>query len=148
MEVIAKLQQCTPVQSGTSKNGNPWKKTEIIAIIQDGDRTSIAAFTAFGNVCDNAMKLRPGATVRIRYRIDSEEFTDRNGNRRWSTQATAYSVVELQAQYAQQGQMTQNQAAYIPEPQAPAQEQQPQQQMQQPASNADELPPQNLGFQY
>lgn len=102
MEVIATLQQCTPIEQGVSRSGTSWKKTNIVAIVNEGDRQSIVAFQAFGDRADTAAAISPGATVRIRFRLDSQEFTDRNGNRRWSTEATCYSIAPMVAQYPQQ----------------------------------------------
>jgi single-stranded DNA-binding protein len=108
MEIIATLQQCTPIEHGVSKSGASWKKTNIVAIVNEGDRQSIVAFQAFGDRADTAVAISPGATVRIRFRLDSQEFTDRNGNRRWSTEATCYSIAPMVAQYPQQAQVPAN----------------------------------------
>lgn len=111
MEVIATLQQCTPIENGVSRSGTSWKKTNIVAIVNDGDRQSIVVFQAFGDRADTAAAISPGATVRIRFRLDSQEYTDRNNVRRWRTEATCYSIAPMVAQYPQ--------PQYAPTPTAP-----------------------------
>lgn len=113
MEIIATLQQCTPIEHGVSKSGASWKKTNIVAIVNEGDRQSIVAFQAFGDRADTAAAISPGATVRIRFRLDSQEYTDRNNVRRWRTEATCYSIAPMVAQYPQ--------PQYAPTPTAPPQ---------------------------
>lgn len=98
MRILATMDYCTPVQTGVSQSGTQWQRNEIIVITNDGDRSDRVAFTAFGNVCVKAASIVPGSTVELRYRMYSEEFTDKNGQQRWGTRLQCYGITPMVAQ--------------------------------------------------
>ncbi len=80
MEVNGKIIQKLPLQSGTSKTGNPWSKQVYILETFDAYPKKVA-FDFFGeriNQYDNVCAV--GATITLSYDIESREF-----NGRWYT---------------------------------------------------------------
>lgn len=164
-----------PVQSGVSNAGNPWQKTYFEIITNEGERSRMMAFCAFGNVVEQVKVLQKGAHVEVRFTAESHPYNDKNHQKRYGTDLNCLglSVItrqsvqpQYQAQYLPgqpaQLQQTPPPTAYPPAPPiqgtaAPAQPGPTTAQpsgahsypsAQQPAGSADELPPKNLGFQY
>lgn len=78
MEVIGKIIVDLPMQSGTSKTGNAWKKKEYVLETEDTYPKKIH-FDFFGDRADQ-YQLTVGQRVRLSFDIESREY-----NGRWYT---------------------------------------------------------------
>lgn len=85
MEIKGKIIQVLPLQSGTSKQGNPWKKQEYILETLDSYPNKIK-FDLFGDKVDQ-YPMQTGDIVTISFDIESREF-----NGRWYTDIHAWKV--------------------------------------------------------
>ena len=109
MEVVGKITQILPEQSGIGRNGNPWKlQSYVLETIENYPRK--VHFEVFG---EEKIKNNPCAIdqiVTVSFDIESREF-----NGRWYTSIRAWKI--------QQGDMTQAaaQPAAQPAQAAPAQ---------------------------
>lgn len=84
MEVIGKIIVDLPMQSGTSKTGNAWKKKEYVLENTDGQFPRKIAFTCFGDNADK-INLQIGQVATIYFDIESREY-----NGRWYTDIRAW----------------------------------------------------------
>ena len=91
-----------PLQQGTSKTGNPWKKQGYI-IDTGGQYPKKVCFSLFGDKIDQ-FPLQVGQDVTVSIGIESREF-----NGRWYTEVNAWNV-------AYSGQQPQLQAQPAPQP--------------------------------
>ena len=93
MNISGKVVQVLPIQTGTSKAGNPWQKQEFI-LEQGGQYPRKVCVCLFG---DNVAKfpLQVGQSVTASIDIDSREF-----NGRWYTEIKAWNIVLAGAQQA------------------------------------------------
>lgn len=78
MEIIGKIIQALPEQTGVSKAGNPWKKKEYVLETQDSYPKKVH-FDLFGDKADK-YPLSVGQTIRLSFDIESREY-----NGRWFT---------------------------------------------------------------
>ena len=85
MEVIGKIIVDLPMQSGTSKTGNAWKKKEYVLETEDTYPKKIH-FDFFGDRADQ-YQLTVGQRVRLSFDIESREY-----NGRWYTDASAWRI--------------------------------------------------------
>ena len=105
MEVVGKIIQVLPEQSGVGRNGNPWKVQPYVLETLDQDPRKVH-FEVFG---EDRNKLNPceiDQLVTVSFDIESREF-----NGRWYTSIRAWKI--------QQGDVTQQ--APAPAAAAPAQ---------------------------
>ena len=92
MNISGKVVQVLPIQSGTSKAGNPWQKQEFV-LEQGGQYPRKVCISLFG---DNVAKTpQVGQDVMVSVDIDSREF-----NGRWYTEIKAWNIVQAGAQQA------------------------------------------------
>lgn len=92
MNISGKVVQVLPIQTGTSKAGNPWQKQEFI-LEQGGQYPRKVCISLFG---DNVAKIpQVGQDVMVSVDIDSREF-----NGRWYTEIKAWNIVQAGAQPA------------------------------------------------
>ena len=92
MNISGKVVQVLPIQTGTSKAGNPWQKQEFI-LEQGGQYTRKVCISLFG---DNVAKIpQVGQDVMVSVDIDSREF-----NGRWYTEIKAWNITQTGAQQA------------------------------------------------
>lgn len=92
MNISGKVVQVLPIQSGTSKAGNPWQRQEFI-LEQGGQYPRKVCISLFG---DNVAKIpQVGQDVMVSVDIDSREF-----NGRWYTEIKAWNIVQTGAQPA------------------------------------------------
>ena len=92
MNISGKVVQVLPIQTGTSKAGNPWQKQEFI-LEQGGQYPRKVCISLFG---DNVAKIpQVGQDVMVSVDIDSREF-----NGRWYTEIKAWNIVQTGAQQA------------------------------------------------
>lgn len=85
MEVKGKIILALPEVSGTSRNGNPWKKKEYVLETFDTYPRKVH-FTCFGDNADKIV-LQPGQTVTVHFDIESREY-----NGRWYTDIRAWKA--------------------------------------------------------
>lgn len=92
MNISGKVVQVLPIQTGTSKAGNPWQKQEFI-LEQGGQYPRKVCISLFG---DNVAKIpQVGQDVMASVDIDSREF-----NGRWYTEIKAWNITQTGAQPA------------------------------------------------
>lgn len=92
MNISGKVVQVLPIQTGTSKAGNPWQKQEFV-LDQGGQYPRKVCISLFG---DNVAKIpQVGQDVMVSVDIDSREF-----NGRWYTEIKAWNIVQAGAQQA------------------------------------------------
>lgn len=92
MEIKGTIIHALPEVSGTSKNGNPWKKREYVLENTDGQFPRKVAFTCFGDNADK-IQLAVGQVVTIYFDIESREW-----NGRWFTDIRCWRAdIEPQA---------------------------------------------------
>lgn len=92
MNISGKVVQVLPIQTGTSKAGNPWQKQEFV-LEQGGQYPRKVCISLFG---DNVAKIpQVGQDVMVSVDIDSREF-----NGRWYTEIKAWNIVQAGAQQA------------------------------------------------
>ena len=125
-----------PLQTGTSKAGNPWKKQSYV-IETGGQYPKKVCFSLFGDKVDQ-FPIQVGQDVTVSIDIDSREF-----NGRWYTEINAWNIVQAGAQQAAPAPQPTYQP---PQPQPDYQKAYPQQQAVAPAPAtpqagvADDLP--------
>lgn len=92
MNISGKVVQVLPIQTGTSKAGNPWQKQEFV-LDQGGQYPRKVCISLFG---DNVAKIpQVGQDVMVSVDIDSREF-----NGRWYTEIKAWNITHTGAQQA------------------------------------------------
>jgi hypothetical protein len=84
MQLIAKLVQLLPLQTGSGKNGE-WKKQDVI-VETSGQYPKKVCISIWGDKID-AAKLKPGNVLKIDFDIESREY-----NSRWYTDVKAWRV--------------------------------------------------------
>ena len=111
LELEGTLRQKLGVQSGTSARG-PWAKQEFIVEFPDGNFTSQACFTAWGqDKVAELDKYQVGDRVKVSFNLKSREF-----NGRWYNDLQIWRIAP-----AGEAQPTAAAPAYAPAaPQAPA----------------------------
>jgi len=117
MKIDGTFQGMDPVQSGVSNAGNDWQKTYFEIITNEGERSRMMAFCAFGNVVEQVKAVPKGAHVEVRFTAESHPYNDKNNQKRYGTDLNCYGLAvitrqnlqpQYQAQY-QQGQPAQPQ---------------------------------------
>ena len=88
MELIGKIVQVLPLQSGTSKAGNPWQKQEYILETLGTQYPRKVCFNLFGDNV-NKFPLQVGQEVTVSIDVESLE-----SNGRWYTDVRAWNVVQ------------------------------------------------------
>lgn len=92
MNISGKVVQVLPIQTGTSKAGNPWQKQEFV-LDQGGQYPRKVCISLFG---DNVAKIpQVGQVITASVDIDSREF-----NGRWYTEIKAWNITQTGAQPA------------------------------------------------
>lgn len=111
MQLIAKLIQLQPLQTGMGRNGE-WKKQEII-VETDGQYPKKVCISIWGDKI-NPSVLQVGNTLDVSFDVESREY-----NGRWYTDVKAWKV-ELAGTNPTQGTpaYTQEQGAFPPPPPA------------------------------
>ena len=96
MELIGKIIEECPIQEGTSRSGNPWKKRMYIVETQESYPKKVA-LTVFGSdrVAATEAAVKLGDTVRVSFDLESREY-----NGRWYTDAMAWRIELAAAQPA------------------------------------------------
>lgn len=84
MQLIAKLTQVLPLQTGQGRNGE-WKKQDII-VETDGQYPKKVCVSIWGDKITQ-QQLQPGTNLKIDFDVESREF-----NGRWYTDVKAWKV--------------------------------------------------------
>lgn len=84
MQLIAKLTQVLPLQTGQGRNGE-WKKQDII-VETDGQYPKKVCISIWGDKITQ-QQLQPGTNLKIDFDVESREF-----NGRWYTDVKAWKV--------------------------------------------------------
>lgn len=111
MQLQGKIIQSLPLQSGTSKSGNAWKKQEHILEIP-GQYAKKVCFNLFGDNVDK-FPIQVGLDVTLDVDVESREWQGR-----WYTEVRAWNVT-----YTQTAQVAPTATAYakpVAQPIAPA----------------------------
>lgn len=85
MELTAKLVQVLPLQKGTGKTGNEWRKQDVI-VETSGQYPKKVCISIWGDKI-NEKVLQPGNMLNISFDVESREF-----NGRWYTDVKAWKV--------------------------------------------------------
>ncbi len=88
MEIEGKIIIDLPLQSGTSKAGNPWRKKEWV-LETFGQYARKIKFDTFGDRVDS-VRVEVGKNYRVSVDAESREF-----NGRWYTDLRAYAAQEI-----------------------------------------------------
>lgn len=87
MEIRGIIRAVLPLQQGTSKTGNPWKKQEYVLETQEQYPRKVK-FDLFGDRVDQ-FPLQVNEDVVVSFDLESREF-----NGRWYTDVRGYKVVK------------------------------------------------------
>lgn len=139
------LREITPVQSGTSAQGNSWQRCEAIVEAQDGQYVTTYVFTVF----NKDITIPVGSTVVVDFYVKCNQY-----NGKWFTNLNLYKIEygvqqqtyqpPAQPQYNGNGyqQPMQQQPYQQRPPQNPTAPQRPVYQNPQPAASTSQMPPQ------
>lgn len=86
MEITGKIIAVLPVQGGTSKAGNEWKKQEYVLETHDQYPKKVC-FQIFGADRIEQAAIQPGEELTVSFEIDSREYQGR-----WFTNISAWKV--------------------------------------------------------
>jgi hypothetical protein len=87
MEVTGKIIQVLPLQEGTSKAGNPWKKRYYVLETQETYPKKIAFYVFGTDRVAQYEHIAVGATVRLSFDIESREYQGR-----WYTDVQGWRI--------------------------------------------------------
>ncbi len=86
MEIIGKLLQKLPLQSGIGRTGNSWQKQEFVIETIEQYPKKVCA-TLWGDKLDMLDTVNIGDTVKVSFSLESREF-----NGRWYTDVKAWKI--------------------------------------------------------
>ena len=75
MELIGKIKEFTPIESGTSANGD-WSRRQVVIVTLD-QNPQYVAFTAMGRRLEEVNQFVIGDVVRIKFGVSSRKVNDR-----------------------------------------------------------------------
>ena len=107
MELTGKITNILPIQSGMGKNGNEWKKQEIIIQTEEQYPKTIC-ITLWGNTIDN--KIKQDDKIKASIDIESREF-----NGKWYTTVKAWKIESLSVPNVNESDMDFNEVPTIRE---------------------------------
>lgn len=85
MQLTAKLIQVLPVQTGTGKSGQQWKKQDIV-VETEGQYPKKVCVSVWGDKINDSL-LKVGTNLNISFDVESREY-----NGRWYTDVKAWRV--------------------------------------------------------
>lgn len=86
MELIAVLTNTVNLESGTSENGQPWKRvTAVFTTVESKPR--IVAVTCLGRMADEIMSKRKNVLLKVQFDAESHDY-----NGRYYTELRAWSI--------------------------------------------------------
>ena len=86
MEIIGKLLQKLPLQSGIGRTGNSWQKQEFVIETMEQYPKKVCA-NLWGDKLDMLDTVNIGDTVKISFSLESREF-----NGKWYTDVKAWKI--------------------------------------------------------
>lgn len=101
MKIEGTFQGYDPIVSGVSQTGNPWQRTYFEIITNEGERSKRVAFVAFGNVVDKVRAVQKGTLVEVTFALESRDYVDKNGQKRYGTDASCYGLAVITKQSVQ-----------------------------------------------
>ena len=105
LEIVGKLQQLLPLQSGTGSRGEWTKQDFVIETVEQYPKK--VCVSAWGDKAKDLDGIKPGETLKISVNIESREF-----NGRWYTDVRAWRIERENS--SQQGAPSQNTGMPIP----------------------------------
>lgn len=75
MELVGKVKEISPMESGTSEKG-PWQKQTIVIVTLE-QNPQFVAFTAMGKRLEEVGKCTIGQVVRVRFGVSSRKYQDK-----------------------------------------------------------------------
>ncbi|MBO4656051.1 MAG: DUF3127 domain-containing protein [Bacteroidales bacterium] len=109
MEIIGKLLQKLPLQSGIGRTGNSWQKQEFVIETMEQYPKKVCA-NLWGDKLDMLDTVNIGDTVKVSFSLESREF-----NGKWYTDVKAWKI-----ELATENPMQPAAPAYQPASAAPA----------------------------
>lgn len=94
MDIVVKVIDLLPEQSGTSKAGKPWRLKTFIGETQERYPKKIC-FELFGDNLINSNPVDNAETVTVSFDIESQDY-----NGRWYTKIRAWKIVQGDATQA------------------------------------------------
>ena len=90
MELTGTIIKALPVQSGTSRNGNEWRRASYVIEHQSGQYPKRMVFDVLGNKIEE-FNVREGENLTVSFDIDAREY-----NGRWFNSVDAWRVTRPQ----------------------------------------------------
>lgn len=75
MELVGKVKEISPMESGTSEKGTWQKQTIVIVTLEQNPQ--FVAFTAMGRRLEEVGKCTIGQVVRVRFGVSSRKYQDK-----------------------------------------------------------------------
>lgn len=88
MELVGKIVEFTPIESGTSDKGAWQKRTVVIKTLEQNPQN--VAFTAMGLRLEECNKHTLGEIVRVRFGVSSRKFQDK-----WFSDLQLWEIKEV-----------------------------------------------------
>ena len=79
-ELKGKVLALEEIASGTSRNGQPWQRQNIVIDAEDGEYKTPVALVAFNDTVEDIKKLDLGDAVDVRFTISAREYNGRYYN--------------------------------------------------------------------
>ncbi len=95
MEIIGKLSELLPEQTGQGKTGNSWRKRSFIIETLDDQYPKKVCIDAWGDRADSLNTLSMGDELNVSFDIESREY-----NGRWYTNIKAWKIEKKQSAVA------------------------------------------------
>jgi hypothetical protein len=92
MEIIGKLSELLPEQTGQGKTGNSWRKRSFVIETLDDQYPKKVCIDAWGDRADSLNTLSMGDELNVSFDIESREY-----NGRWYTNVKAWKIEKKQA---------------------------------------------------
>lgn len=88
MELVGKVKEISPMESGTSEKGAWQKQTIVIVTLEQNPQ--FVAFTAMGRRLEEVGKCSIGQIVRVRFGVSSRKFQDK-----WFSDLQLWEIQEV-----------------------------------------------------
>lgn len=108
LKIYGRIVEVLPQQVGTSKSGRQWFSQQFVVEEvsgRDGEYTNQVCFTLMNSSLNekNVPHVFAGNDVTVSFHVSSREWSDREGNRRFSSDLQAYRVESGDTTSQQQG---------------------------------------------
>ena len=88
MEIIGKIVEFSPIESGSTEHG-PWRKRTLVILTLDQNPLHVA-FTVMGGRLDEVDKFSLGQVVKVRFGVSSRKV-----NERWYNDIQLWAIKEV-----------------------------------------------------